>query len=189
MGVGLGHEASAGGEAQRTDIGDHLGVVCGIDHDCHALVVLGRRAHHRWAADIDILDSIFQCHIGVGDGLGEGVEVHDNEVDGANPVLRDGRHVLRLVAVGEDASVDLGVEGLDPAFQHLGEARELVDGAHRQSCILERLCGASRGDQLHPCRRQRLRKFHDPRLVRNRDQGTINLYVFHGKHCTAQGNG
>ena len=62
-------------------------------------------------------------------GLLEGVEIHDDHVDGLDGMLVDRGHVLRVVANVQDAAVDLGVERLDAAVEHLGEAGQVADVA------------------------------------------------------------
>ena len=66
------------------------------------------------AADVD------ELHRGV---RGERVQVGDHQVDGLDPIRLQVRQVLGLGAIGQDPAVDLRVEGLDPAAEHLGRAR------------------------------------------------------------------
>ena len=51
--------------------------------------------------------------------------MHDHEVDAVDAVRLEVGQVLGLGAVGQDAAVDLGVKGLDPAPQHLWRARHV----------------------------------------------------------------
>ena len=48
----------------------------------------------------------------------------------------------------EEAAVDLGVEGLDAAVEHLGEAGEVADVGDLQAGVAEGLGGATGGDQF-----------------------------------------
>jgi len=57
----------------------------------------------------------------------EGVEVHDNHVDGHDAVFLDRTDVGGVFAPMEDAPVDHGVERLDAAVEHFREAREFGD--------------------------------------------------------------
>ncbi len=70
-------------------------------------------------------------------GLFEGVEVDHDHVDGLDVVLCDGGDVLGVGADVEDAAVDLGVEGLDAAVEHLGEAGEVGDVADVEAGFAE----------------------------------------------------
>jgi hypothetical protein len=67
--------------------GQHLRVVHGVDHHRHVLPVLGRGAQHGRAADVDVLDGVFQRAVGLGGGLREGVQVDHQQVDGADAVF------------------------------------------------------------------------------------------------------
>ena len=59
-GVGLGGEGLAEGErgAARLELGQQFGIIGGVGDDRDEGVVLGRRADHRRAADVDILDDL-----------------------------------------------------------------------------------------------------------------------------------
>ena len=96
----------------------------------HIGMVLGRGAHHRRAADVDVLHSGLPAHLGVDHGALEGVEVHHHHID---RIDRLGGQVGLVGGIGslrQDAAVDAGVESLDPApedfggagmFRHLGD--------------------------------------------------------------------
>ena len=64
---------------------------------------------------------------GLRDRLLERVEVDADEVDRLDAVLLHRGDVLGVVALGEQAAVDLRVQRLDPAVHHLGEAGDLAD--------------------------------------------------------------
>src|SRR3546814_3261515 len=89
-------------------------------------VVLRRRAHHRGAADVDILDDVV-ARRALGDGRGEGVEVDDDEVDRADAVRVHRRDMRDIVAHREAAAVGRRVERLDAAVHHPGNAGETGD--------------------------------------------------------------
>ena len=59
----------------------------GVGQHRDVLPVLRRRAHHRRAADVDVLDRVFERAAGLGDGGLERVEVDDQQVDRADAVL------------------------------------------------------------------------------------------------------
>src|SRR3954447_25270456 len=92
-------------------------------------MVLGGRADHRGAAYVDILDHLASAGP-AGDGGGERVEVDDDEVDPADAVRRHRGGVLRIVADGEEAAMDLGVQRLHPPVHHLGETGQVGDVAN-----------------------------------------------------------
>ena len=88
---GLLGQTEAGRQLQGAAVGLHFGeqrgVVCRIGDDGDAGVVLGRGADHGRAADVDVLDGVFQRHAGLGDGRGEGVEIDADQIDGRDAVL------------------------------------------------------------------------------------------------------
>ena len=115
-------------EAARGHGGEDVGVAGGVDDDGDRRVVLRRGAHHRRAADVDLLDALVGAGAG-GDRLGERVEVDDDEVERRDAELLELRDVLGLAAVGQDAGVDGGVQRLHPPVQALREAGDLLDRA------------------------------------------------------------
>ena len=57
--------------------------------------------------------------------------------------------MIRLVADGQQSAMHFGVEGLDAAIHHFGEAGEVGDLAYRQPGIADQLVRAAGGDQFH----------------------------------------
>lgn len=169
-------QIEAGGQFQAVAVAIHLAddavVVGSLDHDGHIFVVLGGGANHGRAADVDVLDRIGQGAIGLGDGGGEGIEVDHDHVDGGDVVLsHDG---VVLLATAENAAVDLGMQGLDPAVHHLGESGVVGDLGHRQTRLGQQLGGTTGGEQGHAALVECLGKFHDASLVRHTQQCTAN---------------
>ena len=156
VGEGLHREREAGLVAELASVGlelfDDAAVVLGVGDDTDAAllvaVVLGRGAHHGRAADVDVLDRVFQRAVGLGHGLLEGIQVHHHQVDTADVVRGDGVHVLGEVATGEDAAVHLRVQGLDAAVEHFREAGVLGDVGHRQAGLAQQAGGAAGRQQL-----------------------------------------
>jgi hypothetical protein len=185
VGEGLAGEVEAGLVAQRAGVGLQFGddgrVVGRFGHDADAAgfvaVVLGRCADHGRAADVDVLDGVFQGAVGLGDGGLEGVEVDHHQVDARNVVLFELGQVLGQVAAGEDAAVHLGVQGLDAAVEHFGEAGVVGDVGHRQAGFAQGLGGAAGGQQLDAEGGQLAGEFDDAGFVGDAEQG---LGDFHG---------
>jgi hypothetical protein len=152
VGEGFLRQIEAGGVTQGAAVGLHLldqgGIVGRVGDDGHMLIVLGRGPHHGRAADVDVLDGVVQG-VGLGHGLHERVEVHAHQVDVAQAVLVHGRHVGRVVPHREDAGVDLGMQGLDAAVQHLREAGEFGHVLHRQAGVADGLGGAAGGEEFN----------------------------------------
>ena len=95
----------------------------GFGHHRHALEVLRRRPDHARAADVDVLDRLGLGHARLRDRLLERVEVAHHEVDFRQLVLGERLHVLRLVALRQQAGVDRRVQRLHAAVEDFGERR------------------------------------------------------------------
>ena len=129
MGEGLGRERGTG-RARETafpgDLVEHRPVAISTDHDTDRLEVLRGRPDHRRAADVDLLDHVVGGR-SARDRLPEGVEVHDDEVEGIDGVLAELRHVVLVAAIGEQSRMDLRVERLHAPTQHLRRPRHFRD--------------------------------------------------------------
>ena len=156
------------------EFGQHRFVLVRSGDHAHVFPVLGGRAHHGGAANVDVLDGVRQCATGLGHGRFEGVEVHHQQVDGLDAVFLQRCHVLGNVAAGQQASVHLGVQGLDAAVQHFRELGDFGDFGHGQALVGQQLGRAASRQQLHAHGVQGLRKFNDAGLVRDGEQ------CFHG---------
>ena len=128
-------------------IGD-AAVVGWVDNDGDALVVFGRAAEHRRTADVDVLDGVLEGDIRLGDGLLERVEVHDDEIDRADTVLGGGGSVFLIFAQEKQAAVDLGVQRLDAAVEHLGETGVVAEFLRLDAGLTQHLGGSAGGDDL-----------------------------------------
>ncbi len=175
----------------------HLGqdgiIVGRIGNDGNARGVLGGRAQHGGATDVDVLDGIREGDLGVGDGLLELVQVDDDQVDQLNAVLSGLLHVLLGIAAGQQRAVNLGVQGLNAAVHravnlgvqglnaavhHLGIARKLLDGGYGNARVLDGTSRAARRDDLDAkVVNQRPCEIDDTRLIGNRDQRACDLHI------------
>ncbi len=79
-----------------------------------------------------------------------------------------------LLAPAENAAVDLGMQGLDPAIHHFRESRVIGDLGHRQTGVGQQLGGTAGGEQGHATFVECLGKFQDASLVRHTQQCTAN---------------
>src|SRR5262249_9943787 len=120
--------------------------------------------------DVDVLDGVIERAIVAGHRLLEGIEVHDDEVDRFDARLADRRHVRGRIAPREEAAVDLGVQGLDPAVQHLRVAGGIGDLGDRYAVRGEQLRRTAAGEDRYAEGRERPREIDDPRLVGDADQ-------------------
>ena len=180
--VDLHLQAATGGKRGAATSLVHLGqdgvVVSRVRDDGDARGVLGGRAQHGGATDVDVLDGVRKGDLGVGDGLLELVQVDDDQVDQLNAVLSGLLHVLLGVAAGQQRAVNLGVQGLDAAVHHLGIARELLDGGYGNARVLDGTSRAARRDDLDAkVVNQRPCEIDDARLIGNRDQRACDLHI------------
>ena len=140
-------ETPAGFAGERAAVGVELfgerGVVGGRCNDGDVFKILRRGAHHRWAANVDVLDDLGEGGAGTRGGLFEGVEIDDHHVDRLNAVALDGSAMLGVFADVEDAAVDFGVESLDAAIEHLRKAGELGDVADFKASFTKCTRGAA----------------------------------------------
>ena len=174
VGERLGGQRLARGHAQQAlglaQLVEHGVVALGVHHDGAEGVVLGRRADHRRAADVDVLDHLGLVGPHARRRALERIEVDEHEVDELDLVLAGRPHVVGVVARGEQPGVELGVQRLDPAVHDLREAGEVVDAAHRDAAALERLRGAAGRDHLDAELGESGREVDDAALVGDRQQ-------------------
>ncbi len=102
------------------DFGERFVVLIGRCQHADVVPVLGRGTQHGRAADIDVLDGLFQRAIGFGDGRFEGIEIQHQQVDRRDAQL--GHDCVIGAAAAEQAAMDLRVQGLDAAVHDFGKA-------------------------------------------------------------------
>src|ERR1039457_4086442 len=73
--------------------------------------------------------------------------------------------------------MDLGVQGLDAAIEHLWKAGEVADVHYAQAALAQGARRSAGGDQFHSKARQHLGKLHQTGFVRHAEQGTPNPYI------------
>ena len=148
MGKHLLRERQARGGGHSPGVLGHLRqdprVVVRIDQHGDVGMILGRRAKHGGAADIDVLDGLVKGTLGAGHGRGEWIEVHRQDIDGADRVLLERRLVGGVGAPGEDAGMDPGVQRLDPSVEHFRKARVVGDLGHGDTLIAQQRGRAAR---------------------------------------------
>src|SRR6202030_3720637 len=77
--------------------------------------------------------------------------------------------------IGEQATVDLRVQRLDPTVEHFGRTRDCLDPSNRDSGRLERGGSVARGHNLDAQLVQGPRQLDQSGLVVYRDQRTFDL--------------
>ena len=121
-------------------------VVGGVHNNSDGVVVLRGSANHGGATNVDLLDDGVLIGTG-GNGLNEGVQVHNHQVECLNVQLFEGVDVLLLAAVRQNTGVDARVQGLHAPFEALGETGNFGDLGDGYACCRDGGCGGAGGDQ------------------------------------------
>ena len=145
------------------------GVVRRVGDNRDVGVVLRRRANHRRAADVDVLDT--RGGIGAsGDGFFERIEIDDDEVDVLDAVRGHRLDVRGGVAQRQDAAVHLRVQRLHPSVHHLGKVGVVGDLANRDTGPGQRPRRAAGRNNLDAQAIEEVAKFHKAGLIGDGNQ-------------------
>ena len=181
--IGLGRQLAAEGEvgaAMPLELAKQFGIVGGVGDDRDKFMVLGRRADHRRAADVDILDDLV-ARRALRDGRLERVEVDDDQVDRADAMRLHRRDMFGIVAHREQAAMDLRVERLHPAVHHLRKAGKFANVTDFMTKFAQLGGGAAGRDQLDACLREACASSSSPALSESemsaRRMGTIPVMM------------
>ncbi len=148
---------------------EDLGVVGRIDDDRDMLVVLRGGAQHRRAADVDVLDRVGERAVRARGRRLERIEVHDQQIDRRDLVLR--HHRIVDAAPAEQAAVHLRVQRLDAAVHDFGKAGQRRDVGDRHAALAQRRGAAAGRDQRDAERIESVREIDEAGLVGNAEQG------------------
>src|SRR5207302_1447260 len=100
------------------DFGGNAGIVIGRGDDSDVTKVLGGGADHGGPADVDVLNQFVEFNARLSGGLLEGVEVHDDHIDGLDLMFGDCASMGGISADMKDAAVNLRVQRLYAAVEH-----------------------------------------------------------------------
>ena len=172
MGEGLGGEARARGKFTaalvRIEFSEQQRIIRRIDDHQHRFMVLRRRAQHRRPPDVDVLDGVGVAAARPGHRGRERVEIHHQQIDGRDSVLRhDG---VVHAAAAQESAVNLRMQGLDPTVHDLGKAGVVGDLAHRHAVVREQLRRAAGGQDLDVAPGESPRQLDEAGLVGNRKE-------------------
>jgi hypothetical protein len=140
-------------------------------------VVLGRGADQGRPADVDVLDYLLVAHAAPCGGALEGIQVHDDQVDRGDAVLRQGLAVLLAGPHGQQSGEDRRMERLHPPVEDLRESRVVGDRADLDAGVAELGRGAARGDDLHAQIREGAREVHHAALVVDGEQRPLDAQI------------
>jgi len=138
-------------------------------------VILGRGPDHCGPADIDVLDGVLDRGAFSRNRLLERIQVHHQQIDRLDAVFCHDR--LVGAAAPEQATVDDGVQGLDPAVHDLWKTGLLRDFDHVQAGFAQLATGTARRQHLDAEFREAGYKWNQSTLVRDTDERTS--YVEH----------
>jgi hypothetical protein len=129
----LGRQVSPGGigygPVVAREFVRHQRIVPAVYHHRDVGVVLGGGTQHRRPTDVDVLDGGGDTAGRVRHGFLEGIQIHHQQIDGGDAMLRHDRVILS--AATEQSTVDFRVQGLDTPVHDFGKAgmlRHLFDG-------------------------------------------------------------
>ena len=112
-------------------------------------MVLGRRADHGRAADVDVFDT--GVVVGIrSDGGFERVKVYNQQIDRADAMFSHGRDVFVIVTQGKQPAMHHRMQRFDPAIHHFGEPCDLRHVAHVQPRVAQCLGGSACAQQFNP---------------------------------------
>ena len=120
-------------------------VVLRIDNDTDMLMIFRRGAHHARAADIDVLDDLFE-RCAARDGCFERIKIDHDKIDGHDTVLFHLGDVFGIVSQSKNSAVDFRMKCFYPAIHHLGKAGDLGNVLYGNLIIAQ---------AARPCRRLR----------------------------------
>ena len=178
---GLGRQLAAGVEAELAvglaQLVEHEAVALGIDEHRDGGEVLGRRAHHRGAADVDRLDDVGLARLAAGGDVPERVEVDDHDIDRLDAVLGQRGLVALVVAAREQRAVHARMQRLDASAQHLRDARQILHARRGEVVLAQVGRGAAGRDQLEAELDQSMSELQQAGLVRDRDERSLVRHV------------
>ena len=122
-------EVIAGRPALFFHFGDQRVIIGRVGDDGYKSMVLCCRPHHRWPADIDILDN-FVARRSAHHRLHKRVEVDHHKVDCADPTFFHRSDMFCIVAHGKQTAMHIGVQGLYSPVHHFGKAGQFANILH-----------------------------------------------------------
>ena len=104
------------------------------------------------------------------------IQIHADQIDGRNPVLRDGLHVLGLGAHRQNSAGNARMNGLHAAIQHLRKLGDLGHFAQRRDPgLLEHPISSAGRKHLDAQARKSAGKIHNSGLIGDADQSALNI--------------
>ena len=89
-------------------------------------MVLGRRAYHSGAANVDILDAHF-IRAAARNRLLKGIKIDHQQIDGENTVVMHRVFVAGEITITKQSAMHHRMQRLNAAIHHLWKLRQLTD--------------------------------------------------------------
>ena len=140
-------------------------VVRRVHQHGHVFPIFGGRAQHRRATDVDVFNRVVKRAIGLGNRLGEGIQINHHQINRRDLMRLHQRHMLRQPAPPQQAAMNFGVQGFHAPIEHFRKAGVLRYIRNRQALLTQKLGSAAGREQLHAVRVQGCGKFSQARLV------------------------
>ena len=137
-------------------------------------MVLGGGANHGRPANVDVLNGQGVGDFRLGDGVGKGIEVDDDQIDGGDAM--GGHHLAIGRPAPEDAAMNLRMQGLHPPVHDFREAGVIGHFGHRQARLGNRPAGAAGGEEVDAEFPQTSGQFHQAGLVGHAEQGEFGVH-------------
>ena len=154
-------------------------------HDGHVFKVLGRRTHHRRAADVDVLDQVAESHAWLCSRFLKRIQVHHHHIDRLDAMRGHGGLVLGVAANVEKPAVYPRVQRLHAAVQHLRKAGQIADVFDGQPRLAQRPRGSASGNQLYAMSGELPGEVDEARFIGHADERSMNgLYSCAGRSRT-----
>src|SRR5438094_1715479 len=103
------------------------------------------------------------------------IEIYDDHVDRLNAVFGHGRAVSRIFSAMQNSTVNLRMQRLHTAVEHLWEAGQFRNVLYSDSGIAQQLRRAPGRNQLDPHAGELAREFREPGLLGDTEDSTLNL--------------
>ena len=158
------------------DLFQYRFVVGGIGNDRHGPIIFGRAPQHRGPTNVDLFDRLLDLHVRPSDRTLKRIEVHDDQIDRLDLILRCLSLVFRVVPEVEQTAVHPRMEGFQASVQDLREPCEFFDFEMRNRLLPEECRRAAGRNDLDTHLGESTGERYNARLIRNRNECALNLH-------------
>ena len=106
------------------------------------------RTHHGGPTNINVLDRLIPGDISLGHRFPEGIQIHNHHINQLDVLLFKIVLMGRITTLGQNSTVNTGMQRFDAATQNLRGAGVLGNTGNRKASLLKHLGGATTGEQL-----------------------------------------